>query len=171
MWGMNYTALKEACMTYSKGFDEVEDLIMDWGRGNKDLKRPLQEIMALDNNARYPAGYGNMSAGNYLLSLVTTDAKAIKKLMVKGEAVLTDQGKRVFTLLKETPAFWCFFEIKEKLDGDFMTIIDQMTGMEHLLYSPGVSGMQKSGESRDKALSDPYAFQWGVSADSRRHQV
>jgi len=123
---------------------------MDWGRDNKDLKKPLQEIMALDNNARYPAGYGNMSAGNYLLSLVTTVPKAIKKLYTKHEAVLTDQCRKVFGQLKETPAFWCFYEIKEELEKDFMTIIDQLTGMEYLLYSPGVAGMQKSGGSRDK---------------------
>ena len=123
---------------------------MDWGRDNKDLKKPLQEITSLDNNARYPAGYGNMSAGNYLLSLILTDPTASKKLHAKHEASLTSTAKKVLAFWKETPAFWCFFEIKEKLEGDFLTIIDQMTGMEHLLYSPGVAGMQKSGESRDK---------------------
>ena len=150
MWGMNYTEIKEVCKTYSKGFDEVEKLIMDWGRDNKDLKKPLQEITALDTNARYPAGYGNMSAGNYLLSLVLTDPKAIKKLHAKHEASMTSNAKKVLAFWKESPAFWCFFEIKEKLEGDLLTIIDQLTGMEHLLYSPGVAGMQKSGESRGK---------------------
>ncbi|MBI9096048.1 MAG: hypothetical protein JEY71_14360 [Sphaerochaeta sp.] len=141
---------KELCRTFSKGYDEAEKLIMDWGRDNKDLKKTIGEIMALDNNARYPQGYGGMSAGNFLVSLILTDPTAIKKLSSKHKAVLTSTAKQVLSFWQEEPAFWCYFSIKEKLKDDFLTIIDLLSGEEHLLYSKGISGMQKSSGSRGK---------------------
>ncbi len=142
--------IKELCRTFSKGFDEAEKLIMDWGRNNKDLKKTLGDIMALDNNARYPQGYGSMSTGNFLVSLILTDPNAIKRLSAKHEAVLTSTAKQVLLFWQEKPAFWCYFSIKEKLEDDFLTIVDLLTGEEHLLYSKGITGMQKSSESRGK---------------------
>ena len=142
--------IRELCRTFSKGYDEAEELIMDWGRNNKDLKKSIREIMALDNNARYPQGYGGMSAGNFLISLILTDPTAIKKLSAKHAPVLTGMAKQVLSFWQEKPAFWCYFLVKEKLEDDFLTIFDLLSGEEHLLYSKGISDMQKSSESRGK---------------------
>ncbi len=142
--------IKELCRAFSRGFDEVEGHIMDWGRNKKDLKKPIRQIMDLDINPRYPEGYGNMSAGNFLISLVLTDPKAIKRLRMKHEAVLVSNTIQVLSFWEKNPGFWCYFSIKEKLQDDFLTIVDLLSGEEHLLYSSGISGMQKSGESRNR---------------------
>lgn len=143
-------AIKEVCKAHNKAFKEFEQYVMDWGRSTKSLQKNIQEILALNNNPEYPKGYGGMSTGNYLLSLILTDPKAIKKLYAKHEAALSAATKQIVLFWKENPAFWCFFTIKEILGDDFLTIEDLLRGEEHLLYSPGVCGMQKSGESRGK---------------------
>ena len=147
---MNYTEIKKLCVTYNAGFDEVESLIMDWGRENKSLQKDIKTLMAFNNNARYPSGYGGMSAGNYLLALILTDSKAIQKLAKDNAAALRSKAKEVLSYWGEHPGFWCYFSIKEKLEGDFLTIRDLLSGEEHLLYSPGICGMQRTQESRDK---------------------
>ncbi len=140
----------ELCKTFSKGFDEVEELIIDWGWDKKELKKPLQQIMALDNNARYPEGYGSMSAGNFLLSLILTDAEALDKLHKKHATTISQKAEQVLTYWGEDTPFWCFFAIEEGLEGDFLRIVDLLSEEEHLLYSPGISGMQRKNESRGK---------------------
>lgn len=147
--GMN-TATKEICKAFSKGYEEVDDLIMNWGRENKSLNKDLKKIKALDTNARYPAGYGNMSAGNYLLGLVLTDPAMLEKLYKKHLPTLGEKGKQVCSYWKEHPAYWQYFSIKEVLKDDFLTIVDLLGGQESLLYSPGISSMQKKGDSRGK---------------------
>ena len=141
---------QELCKTFNRGFNEIEKLIMDWGRDNKKLDSSLQTILALDYNPRYPKGYGGMSAGNYLLSLILTDPKAIKKLHTKHEAVLTAKANEVLSFWGKHPGFWCYFAIKEILEDDFLTIVDLIKGEEHLLYSPGICSMQKKQDSRNK---------------------
>ena len=86
---MDYTDIKKLCKTYSAGFDEIEQHIMDWGRNNKGLQKDIRALMAFDHNPRFPAGYGGMSTGNYLLSLILTDRKEIQKLSAKHDAVLS----------------------------------------------------------------------------------
>jgi len=147
---MNYTDMKKLCKTYNVGFDEVEEHIMDWGRENKGLQKDIREIMALDHSPRFPSGYGGMSTGNYLLSLILTDPKAIRKLSVMHDAALGAKAKQVLSYWKEHPAFWCYFTIKKRLEDDFLTIVDLLTGFEHLLYSPGICDMQKKENTRDK---------------------
>jgi len=90
--------IMELCKGFSKGYDEVEDFIMEWGRNNKDLKKPIQQIMALNNNPRFPEGYGGRSAANYLLSLVLTSPTAIRRLYTKAEAELTSNAKKVLSI-------------------------------------------------------------------------
>ncbi|MDY0290251.1 MAG: hypothetical protein RBR15_15600 [Sphaerochaeta sp.] len=147
---MNYTAIKEVCKAYSKAFDEVEELIIDWGWDNRSLQKSIREIYAQCNTARYPKEYGHLSVGNYFLSLVLTDSGAMAKLHAKHEAVLTAKARKVLSFWQESPAFWCYFVIKEGMKDDFLTIMDLLTGQEHLLYSRGVSGMQRSGDARGK---------------------
>ncbi len=147
---MNYTDIKKLCVTYNTGFKEVDSLIMDWGRENKSLQKDIRTLMAYNNDARYPAGYGGMSTGNYLLSLILTDSKAIQKLAKDHGPVLRSKGKEVLSYWSEHPGFWCYFSVKEKLEGDFVTIRDLLSGEEHLLYSPGICDMQKTPESRGK---------------------
>jgi len=146
---MNYTDMKKVCKTYNSGFNEIEQHIMDWGRNNKGLQKNIKALMSLNTNARYPAGYGGMSTGNYLLSLILTDPKAIRKLSGMHDAVLSASAKQILSFWGENPGFWCYFSIKERLEDDFLTIVDLITGLEHLLYSPGICDMQKKDKSRD----------------------
>ena len=136
---MNYTDIKKLCVTYNAGFDEIESLIMDWGRENKSLQKDIKALMAYNNDARYPSGYGGMSAGNYLLSLILTDIKTIQKLAKDHAPVLRSRGKEVLAHWSEHPGFWCYFSIKDLLSGE-----------EHLLYSPGICDMQKTPGARGK---------------------
>ncbi len=146
----NYKEIKEVCRAFSKGFDEIEGLIMDWGQDNKDLAKPIQQIMALDANARYPEGYGGMSAANYLLSLVLTNQLEVAKLFKKHATSLTSKGKQALSYWGKHSPFWCYFTIREKLQDDFLTVFDLVSGEEHLLYSAGISKMQRDGGSRGK---------------------
>lgn len=147
---MNHTEMKKLCITYNSGFDEIEQIVMDWGRDNKALQKDIKAILSLDTNPRYPEGYGGMSAGNYLVSLVLSDPETGEKLYKKHEAVLSAKTKGVFSFWLKHPAFWCFFSIREKLGGDFLTIVDLLSGEEHLLYSPGICDMQKKQDSRGR---------------------
>jgi len=123
---------------------------MDWGRENKSLQKDIKALMAYTNDARFPAGYGGMSTGNYLLSLILTDSKAVQKLAKDHDPVLRSRGKEVLAHWGEHPGFWCYFSIKERLEGDFLTIRDLLSGEEHLLYSPGICDMQKTPSARGK---------------------
>lgn len=145
-----YKKTKEVCKTFVRGFDEIEQHIMAWGKGQKRVQKDLRSLLALNDDERYPERYGSRSAGNYLLSLVLTEPKTIRKLASKHEAVLTATAKQVLSFWQESPAFWSFFAITEVLQDDFLMIEDLLVGEEHLLYSPGVSSMQKNGETRNK---------------------
>lgn len=147
---MNHTDMKKICKTFNSGFDEIEKHVMEWGRNNKALQKDIRTIMSLNTNPRYPKGYGGMSTGNYLLALFLTDPEAMQKLSKKQDIPLTAKGKQVLSHWIELPAFWCYFSIKEQMEDDFMTITDLLSGEEHLLYSPGISSMQKKQDTRVK---------------------
>ena len=79
----------------------------------------------------------------YLLAEVFQDTKAMKQLRTKHEAMLTPAGLEVLSFWEKEPAFWCYFSIKEHLSGNFHLIVDHMSGEEDLLYSKGITTMQK----------------------------
>jgi hypothetical protein len=108
----------------------------------------LKEILAIDRSGNYPERYGSYSAANYLLSLMLTSPKEIKKFFTEQEPLLTTKAKQVLTFWKEQPGFWLFFAIKELLKDDFLTIEDLLTGETHLLYSKGICDMQRDASSR-----------------------
>ena len=62
----------------------------------------------------------------------------LQKVHAQHEAELDAVGKQVLSYWEEHPAFWLYFSVKEELYDDFWTIVDHMTGEEHLLHSPGV---------------------------------
>ncbi len=146
----NYKEIKEVCQRFNSGFDGVEHLIMDWGREKSQLKKPLREILSIDDDGRYPEGYGSQSAGNYLLSLALTDPKIMQQLYVKNEVHLTTKAKQALSFWQKQPAFWCFFSVNEILKDQFLQIEDLLTKETHLLYSPGISKMQKDRTTRNK---------------------
>ena len=146
----NYEEIKEVVQTFSKGFDGVEYLIMEWGREKASLRKPLKKILSFDDDGRYPAEYGSQSAANYLISLVLTNPKTIKWMHTTNDAFLTSRAKQVLSFWYKQPAFWCFFAVKEILKDDFLKIEDLLTQKTHLLYSPGICGMQKEGTTRNK---------------------
>ena len=46
IWGMKTNKeIMEVCRAFSKGYDEVEPLIMEWGQNNTELDRPIQKLM------------------------------------------------------------------------------------------------------------------------------
>jgi len=151
IWSMKTNKeIMEVCRAFSKGYDEVEKFIMEWGQNNTELNRPIQRLMALNNDARYPQGYGGMSAGNYLISLVLTNQVEVAKLFKKHAASLTSKGKQALNHWGEHSPFWCYFAVKERLEDNFLTILDLISGEEHLLYSAGITTMQRTQESREK---------------------
>ena len=145
---LNYTAIKEHCLTFSKGFDGAEDLIMEWAREKPSLKKTIKEILANTTGNRYPEGYGEASAATYILSLALTDPKVITFILEKYAPLLTTKAKQALTYWNEHPAFWCFFAVREVLKDNFLQVEDLESGDEHLLYSPGISGMQKDVKTR-----------------------
>ncbi len=95
---MNNKAIKELSKGFVRGFDEIEKHIMAWGREKKSLQKDLHALLALNDDERFPEGYGGRSAANYLLSLVLTSPTAIRRLYTKAEAELTSNAKKVLSI-------------------------------------------------------------------------
>ena len=138
----------EQCQLFSKGFDAIEGLIMEWGRTKNALKKNLKEILSSKESAA--PEYGSFSAGNYLLSLVLTNPKEMKQLATQNETFLSTAAKQTLSYWQEHPAFWLFFSIQELHKNNFITIKDLESGEEHLLFSKGIVDMQRKEETRNK---------------------
>ena len=138
----NYTELKKLCTTFSRGFESIKQLAWDLGHSNKTTKKIMLEIL---KSGPDQIAMENEIQGSflYMLSEVFQDPKAMKQLRLKHEAELIPAGLAVLTFWEKNPAFWCFFTVKEHLNGDFYQIVDHLTGEEHILHSKGISTFQK----------------------------
>lgn len=154
MDGMNnYTELKKLCTTFDKGFLAIQDYMDEWGESNKPVKKVMDAILTSGGNKqKFITEVEMTKAYLYLLSEFFQDAEALKKVHAQHEAELDAVGKQVLSYWEEHPGFWLYFSLKEELSSDFWTIVDHMTGEEHLLYSPGVGSLQ------DMAGEEPLHF-------------
>ena len=144
----NYQEATEQCQLFSKGFDAIEGLIMEWGRNKGSLKKNLKEILSSKESAA--PEYGSFSAGNYLLSLMLTNSKEMRQFATQNETLLSASAKQALSYWREHPAFWLFFSIQELHKDNFITIKDLLSGEEHLLSSKGIVDMQRREETRNK---------------------
>jgi len=147
---MDYTAIQETCKTFNKGFDDLATNFMTWGSKQPRLKKSIDKLLSLDHSGLYPSGYGDTTAGNYITAQMLVDPNSMQKLLNRKDIYFTEKARQVLTFWKEQPGFWCFFAIKEKLEDNFLTIVDLASGNEHLLYSPGLVSMQKASSTRNK---------------------
>ena len=149
----NYTELKKLCATFDKGFLAIQDYMDEWGRTNKPVKKVMDAILTSGGNKqKFITEVEMTKAYLYLLSEFFQDVEALKKVHAQHEAELDAVGKQVLSYWEEHPGFWLYFSLKEELSADFWTIVDHMTGEEHLLYSPGVGSLQ------DMAGDEPLHF-------------
>lgn len=138
----NYTELKKRCNAFDEGFEDCKQLAWDWGTSQKHIKTMMLEIMESSPDGiamEYEAQNSNL----YLLAEVFQNSKAMTHLKTKGGSALTARALEVLSFWEGTPGFWCYFSVKEKLATDFFLIEDHLSRKEHILYSKGVSTMQK----------------------------
>ncbi|NCC63993.1 MAG: hypothetical protein EOM15_04995, partial [Spirochaetia bacterium] len=107
----NYLEATEQCQLFSKGFDAIEGLVMEWGRNKSSLKKNLKEILSSKESAA--PEYGGLNAGNYLLSLMLTNSKEMRQFATQNETLLSASAKQALSYWREHPAFWLFFSIQE----------------------------------------------------------
>ena len=138
----NYNAIKNRCNTFTKGFESIKGYAWDWGHSKKPIKKGMDEILQSGPD-KIAMDYEIQNSYLYLLAEVFQDTKAMKQLRTKHEAMLTPAGLEVLSFWEKEPAFWCYFSVKEHLDGNLHLIVDHMTGKEYLLYSKGIATMQK----------------------------
>ncbi|MDY0290669.1 MAG: hypothetical protein RBR15_17750, partial [Sphaerochaeta sp.] len=134
----NYNELEKLCRTFDKGFLAIQDYMDEWGQTNKRVRKVMNSILTSGGKDNIVTEVEMNNAYLYLLSEFFQDGEAIKKVHAQHEAELNAVGKQVLSYWEKHPGFWLYFSVKEELDDDFWTIVDNMTGDEHLLYSPGV---------------------------------
>ncbi len=144
----NYTEIMKACSTFTRGFEEVKTYAWNWGNSKRPIKKGMDEIMRSGPDG-IAMEYEIQNANLYLLAEVFQDPKAMRQLRTKHGPELIPAGLEVLTFWEEHPAFWCYFTVKEHLEGDLFLITDQMTGEEHTLYSKGISTLQTWKEAED----------------------
>ncbi len=144
-----YKELKQHCVTFNHAYYSLEKLVLLWSRQNKLLVREEQKHLSLEWDKGYPQDYFRFSAPSLMLHRMLTDDKMLKRFQTSQEKFMGSREKQVLTLLRERPAFWCFFTIKEIYDNDIMLIEDLFRGRSHLMHSPALcdqirrKGLQK----------------------------
>jgi len=137
-----YNPIKNRCNTFSKGFESIKGYAWDWGHSKKPIMKGMDEVLRSGPDT-IATDYEIQLSYLYLLSEVFQDTKAMKQLRTKHDSVLTPAGLEVLSFWEKNPAFWCYFSVKEHLGDNFHLIVDHMSGKEDLLYSKGISTMQK----------------------------
>ncbi len=134
----SYKELEKLCDTFDKGFLAIQPFMDAWGHTQEHVRKVMTSILSSGNKDNFVTEVEMNNAYLYLLSEFFQDREAIKKVHAQHEAELNAVGKQVLSYWEEHPGFWLYFSVKEELDDDFWTIVDPLTGDEHLLYSPGV---------------------------------
>ncbi|MBI9096439.1 MAG: hypothetical protein JEY71_16370 [Sphaerochaeta sp.] len=138
----NHNAIKNRCNTFTKGFESIKGYAWDWGHSKKPIKKGMDEVL-LSSPDKIVTDNEIQLSYLYMLAEVFQDTKAMKQLRTKHDSMLTPAGREVLSFWEQNPAFWCYFSVKENLGGNFHQIVDHMSGKEHLLYSKGITTMQK----------------------------
>ncbi len=142
MVAMNtFNNLKMVCNAFDKGFYEIESFADQYGRSQKPIKGVMDAIL-ISGPEKIITDHEMIASYHYLLSEVFQDTKATKHIRAAHTDELTPEGELVLSFWEKNPAFWLYFSVKEDLDNDFWSIVDEMSGEEHILYSPSVGTMQ-----------------------------
>ena len=144
----NYQELEKHCKSFTKGFESIKQYALDFANSLKPIKKVMNEILRSGPD-EIAMVYEIQNSFLFMIAEIFQSPKMLKQIGTKHEAELSLEGRKVLAFWQKNPAFWCYFTVKEHLSGDFWTIGDQISGQEHILYSKGISSVQK-GENSDR---------------------
>ncbi len=138
-----YTELNTHCTTFSDSFDSIHEIALAWGYTNNDIAKGIQKILRFYSQKKASDEYAMGNVHNYILAEIFQSPENIRLLMKQDELDSKPEGYQVLAFLEKHPAFWCYFSVKEHLFDDLWSIVDLMSGEEHILHSPVITAMQK----------------------------
>jgi len=127
----------------------VKALVDQWGHSKKPIKKMMEKIVTGGDPSKLVTDLSFANAYLYLFSEFFQDLKAIRQLKTAYEAELTPEAYQALSFWQKNPAFWLYFSVKERLDEDIWSIVDALTGEEHILSSHGITIMQRWGKAED----------------------
>lgn len=145
----NSQELKRICALFDEGFSAIEEFVGEWGHSKKKITAVMDEVYSLYATNNILTDYPIATAYLYLLSEFFQDPKAIGLVKSKHEDELEPEGLEVLSYWEQNPGFWCYFSVKEHLNGNFSLIEDQLTGKEHILQSSSIRLFFGKNEAKD----------------------
>ncbi|MDY0290241.1 MAG: hypothetical protein RBR15_15550 [Sphaerochaeta sp.] len=145
----DYKELKRICALFDEGFSAIEEFVSEWGHSKKEITAVMDKVYSLYSTDNILTDYPIATAYLYLLSEFFQNPKAIGLVKSKHEDELEPEGLEVLSYWEENPGFWCYFSVKEHLNGNFILIEDQLTGKEHILQSGSVRSFFGKNDAKD----------------------
>ncbi|MDY0289869.1 MAG: hypothetical protein RBR15_13670 [Sphaerochaeta sp.] len=136
-----FNNLKMVCNAFGKGFSDITSFADQYGRSKKPIKAVMDEILS-SGAENIVTEYEIFSSYHYMLSEVFQDTNALRQLRLSYKDELTPEGEMGLAFWEKNPAFWLYFSVKEDLGNSLWSIVDEISGEEHILYSTGIGTMQ-----------------------------
>ena len=148
---MDTKQIVSICKDYSRSYQEIEKYVFAWARKNKTLMKTIDVLNAMEEaeDNQFPKGWHRYQGASFALSQALAQDRALAQIVKRHQLELSSQSLAALRHWRETPVHWAFFTIRGSHGSDLYEVIDGLTEEKFLLYSPGITSLQGTADSRE----------------------